>query len=242
MSVLGKRNYQDMLGSRRANIGPLLPPSMGGGFRRVKRASVGARKTYSYSSYRQPQQELKFFDTALSFNADATLEVPATGQLALIPQGDTASSRDGRMAYIRSIAIEAIANLVPGAAATAADVLYMWLVHDTQTNGAAAAATDVVTSSTASTAMPNMNNSRRFRILKRWRIDFNPGAGATTALNNCIHHIKFYQKCNIPVTFSSTTGAITEIRDNNLFLLAGSSGATDDLIAVQGTCRLRFYD
>ena len=32
-------------------------------------------------------EELKFFDTALSFTCDATGEVPATGQLALIPQG-----------------------------------------------------------------------------------------------------------------------------------------------------------
>jgi len=30
--------------------------------------------------------ELKFLDTALSFNFDTTLEVPATGQLTLIPQ------------------------------------------------------------------------------------------------------------------------------------------------------------
>lgn len=241
MSFLGKRSYQGMLGDRRPNVGPLLPPSMGGGFRRTKRPMYAARK-FTGNVRAVPQQELKFFDTALSFSLDATTEVPATGQLTLIPQGDTGSSRDGRMAYIRSIAIEAIANLVPAAAATAADVMYMWLVLDQQTNGAAAAATDVLTSSTASTALPNLVNSRRFRVLKRWRIDFNPGAGATAAINNCIHHIKFYQKCNIPVTFNGTTGAITEIRDNNVFLLAGSSGATDDLIAVQGTARLRFYD
>jgi len=47
--------------------------------------------------------ELKFFDTAVSFDFDSTLEVPATGQWALIPQGDTQSTRDGRLAVIKSI-------------------------------------------------------------------------------------------------------------------------------------------
>jgi len=186
--------------------------------------------------------ELKYFDTGLSFSFDATAEVPATGQLALIPQGDTESTRDGRIAYIKSIQIRGYANFVPGAAAAqSSTVCYLYLVLDTQCNGAAAAITDVFTSNVAGTNLLNLNNSGRFRILKKWVMTFNSPAGATTAFANVSKPLEFYKRCNIKVDWSSTTGAITEIRSNNVFLMAGSDGATsDDTVAFLGNARLRF--
>jgi len=183
--------------------------------------------------------ELKFFDTALSFNIDATGEVPATGQLALIPQGDTQSTRDGRQATIKSIQINAVCNAVPAAAAASSSIAYIYLILDKQCNGAAAAATDVLTSANFYEAMFNLANNDRFLIMRKWVLNFTSTAGVTTAYNNVAQQINFYKKCNIPITWSSTTGAITEIRSNNLFLLAGSFGG-DDTISVAGTCRLRF--
>jgi len=41
------------------------------------------------------QAELKNLDTALSFSFDTTGEIPATGQLALVAQGDTENNREG---------------------------------------------------------------------------------------------------------------------------------------------------
>jgi len=183
--------------------------------------------------------ELKFFDTALSFNFDLTGEVPATGQLTLIPQGDTESTRDGRIAVIKSVQIRGQALLNPSTGAAAAEVAYLYLVLDTQCNGAAAAITDVFTSNAMATNLLQLNNSGRFRIMKKWVLPFNAGAGVTTAYNNVIIPIEFYKKCNIKVDWSSTTGAITEIRSNNLFLCAGMA-PSDDLVSFTGTCRLRF--
>jgi len=183
--------------------------------------------------------ELKFFDTALSFTFDSTAEVPATGQLALIPQGDTESTRDGRKATVKSVQIRGNMEFAPGAAANADTVCYLYLVQDTQTNGAAAAITDVFTSNVASTNMLQLNNSGRFRILKKWVFVFNATAGVTTAYANVIKPIEFYKRCNIDMDWNSTTGAITEIRSNNLFLCAGASNS-DDLVSFTGTCRLRF--
>ena len=74
-------------------------------------------------------EELKFFDTALSFTCDATGEVPATGQLALIPQGYTESTRDGRKATIKSIWIRGQLNFCTSTAATAAGVVYISVVQ-----------------------------------------------------------------------------------------------------------------
>lgn len=182
--------------------------------------------------------EKKYFDTALAFLLDTTGEVPATGQLTLIPQGDTENTRDGRKANIESIQIRGNMRFV--AAATAAAVTgHMYLVLDTQCNGAAAGVTDVFSSADLSVAMLNLNNSGRFRILKSWDFEQASSAGVATAFGERIKVIKFFKRCNIPVDWSSTTGAITEIRSNNLFLVAGSANG-DDAISFTGTCRLRF--
>lgn len=200
----------------------------------------GSYGRYGYSASRLGlTPEKKFFDTALSFDFDLTAEVPASGQLVLIPQGDTESTRDGRKAVIESVQIRAALSFVPAAAATAATITNLWLVLDTQCNGAAAAITDVFTSNVASTAMLNLNNSGRFKILKHWVHTWGPGAGATTAYNNVFKQLEFYKKCKVPIDWSSTTGAITEIRSNNLFLMAGATG-TDDLVHLEGNCRVRF--
>lgn len=215
--------------------------------RRVAYATPGFyRKVGNYGRYginarsQGLTPEVKFFDTALNFGFDATGEVPATGQLTLIPQGDTESTRDGRMAVIKSIQIRAVVQGTPAAAATFASNCYLYLVLDTQCNGAAAAVTDVFTSNVLATAMLNLNNSGRFRILKRWLIKNEAQAGVSGAYNNTTKQIEYYKKCNIKVDWSSTTGALTEIRSNNLFLVAGSDTATDDAVACTGTCRLRF--
>jgi len=89
--------------------------------------------------------------------------------------------------------------------------------------------------------MLNLNNSGRFRILKKMTFLFNPPAGVSAAYNTMIKPVEFYKRCNIDVDWSSTTGAITEIRSNNIFVIAGSAGtAADDTISFAGNCRLRF--
>jgi len=182
--------------------------------------------------------EKKFFDTALNFNFDLTGEVPATGQLCLIPQGDTESTRDGRQAIIKSVQIRGTITLAPGANATSTAVAYLYLVLDTQCNGAAAAITDVFTGTGMNTNMLELNNSGRFRIIKRWVKQLSSHAGVTTAYNSQIIPVEYYKSCNIPIDWNGTTGAITEIRSNNLFLCAGATN--DDLCTFAGSCRLRF--
>lgn len=186
--------------------------------------------------------EDKFFDTALSFNVDVTGEVPATGQLCLIPQDNTQSGRDGLKAMITSIQIRGTAIFGPAATTIGVCNSYIYVVLDTQANGAAAAVTDVLTSSSMSVAMINMANSERFRILKRLVIKCQSAAGIQGAFSSDEVAFDWYSKVNIPIIWSSTTGAITEIRSNNIFLLAGSDTLADDLVAVSGTCRLRFNE
>jgi len=208
-----------------------------------------SRSAGYYGRFTGPTPELKFFDTTLAFDVDATAEVPATGQLALIPQGVTQSERVGRKCVVKSIACHGTVKINPGAAATAANVVYIYMLQDTQCNGAAASAsgdTGVFTNADLGVAHMNLANGQRFKILKKWVIALSPAAGATTALNAVIKPFSMYKKCNIPLEYdaSADTGAITTIRSNNIFLVAGAQniGGGDDIVTVSGSCRLRYSD
>jgi len=200
------------------------------------------RQSGFYGRFPPVGDELKFFDTALAFTFDATGEVPATGQLVLIPQGTTESTRVGNKCVITSINLKGNLLFAPGAAVAAASTIaYMWLIQDTQANGAAAAITDVFTGTNASTVFRNIANSNRFIILKKFVWNFTSQAGATTAFAQVIKNFNYYKKCNIPLKYSSTSGAITELKSNNIFLITGSINS-DDTITMDGNCRVRFND
>lgn len=210
---------------------------------RMQRGFLSTRGYFGrYNNGDRGVNEMKFFDTSNSFAFDATGEVPATGQLNLIPQGTTESSRIGRKCCIKSIQMRGTIQYVPDTNTLGATTVYLYLVLDKQCNGAAAAITDVLTSANMSIGMVNMANSERFVILKRFIIKQQAGAGVQAAFGRDNAQIEFYHKCNLPLEFSSTTGAITELKSNNLFLLAGTDTASDDLVTFLGTTRLRFSD
>lgn len=194
-----------------------------------------------YGRFSGPNEELKFLDTALSFTPDTTGEVVATGQINLVPQGDTESSRDGRKIVVKSIRIKGGVVNADNAASRLQAVMY--LVLDTQCNGAAAGVSDVLTGTNFGSALPNLANVERFKILKSWKISCAPAAGVTASFANSSAMFDIYKKCNIPIMFdnTATTGAITTIRSNNLFLMCGSI-IGDDVWTVTGTSRIRFTD
>lgn len=213
----------------------------------VSRARTGySRKTGFYGRYGQAAlanglvPEMKFLDTVLGFDFDTTGEVPPTGQLNLVVQGDGESQRDGRQCTVMSIHIRGKATYLPGANALAAGSSFLVLVQDMQCNGAAAATTDVYTANTLWAAHVNLANSKRFKIIKRWKWVSIATAGVTTAYNSSVKLIDWYKKINVPLEFSGSTGALTEIKSNNLFLLAGTDGNIDDQVSFSGICRIRF--
>lgn len=190
--------------------------------------------------------ELKFFDTDLAFNVDATAEIPATGQIALVPQGSTQNTRIGRKCFIKSIRVHGAATLA-GATANLTDLVFLYVIQDAQCNGAAATVTGdtgIFTAANLAAANMNLSNGQRFRVLAKIVIEFNSSAGVTTAYNAVVKEFDRYIRCNIPMEFdaAATTGALTTIRSNNIFLVAGTSGNADDATAVVGVARLRFSD
>lgn len=196
---------------------------------------------YPKRKYLPADGELKFLDTNITgYSVPFVSVIPTNGQINLIPQGDTESSRDGRKVIIRSIHSKGTFSYLPSTDLTAATNVFCYLIWDKQCNGAAASATDVFTSSNLSLAMMNLANSDRFRVLKKFKLAFNPPAGQSGAYNNVTKTYEFYKKCNIPIIFGGTTGVLTEVKSNNLFWIMGTDLDATGVIVNNFNTRIRF--
>jgi len=201
----------------------------------------GAYGRYGYSAKRAGYQpELKSHSSNISGAFDATGEV-IKNSVVLIAQGDSSVERDGRKATIKSMTVRGTFHYVPAATSGTA-AAYLYIVLDTQANGAAPAFTDVFDSTSADRCMLNLDNSARFKILKKVCVPFVAPSGVAAAKVNMIVPVEFHLKLNIPIEWSSTTGAITELKSNNILALGGCDTASDgdDLIACNLSCRVRF--
>jgi len=221
----------------------------GGPRARTGRMLPGFVRTSGYYGRFRKGGELKFFDTAIASGGIVATCVAAssaaTGQVDLIPQGTTESDRDGKEAVVRHIGFHGSVSMVPVVNTSETANIYWWLVLDTQCNGAQATFSDVMTSTNAATALVNMENTQRFRILKKrvFKMHSNSSilqSATTSILSPVRQRIDVEMKCNIPLVFSSTTGAITELRSNHIFMMWGAVGATGTTAQINGTCRLRF--
>lgn len=211
------------------------------------RLKKGYQRTGGYYKYARnyskyglgSSTEQKFFDTALSEVFDKTAET-AQASLNLVPQGVTENTRIGRKLHIKSIYIRGRFFNDP-AATNQMSICTLILVLDKQCNGAAATWADVFDGTQTNQRMRNLANSERFQVIKTWDCILPLTAGVDGAYTSTGCPLEWYKKVNIPILFSNTTGAITEICCNNLLLLGGDS-VSDDTCSFQGTCRLRFTD
>lgn len=212
--------------------------------RKQARVLSGYARTGGFYGRFRPGGELKFFDTAISFSFDATGEVPATGQLTLIPQGVTESTRIGRKCTVKSIEIRGTMTFTPAATTSGVDDVFLFVVLDKQCNGAAASVTDVLTSNAMGSALVNLENSDRFVILRKVQRRLVSNAGVSAAYSRDQQPFSVFIRCNYDIEYDSSaaTGAIGTIRSNNIFLLAGSGLIGDDVSTCDATCRLRFSD
>lgn len=191
---------------------------------------------------RPRDEEVKFFDTLLDFQIDATAEVPATGQLCLIPQGAADNRRIGRVVEIVKIEIHGVVWYVPGASTTGSTCAEIWIVLDKQANGAALTIASLLeTGTNLCIAMPNAEEGDRYVVLGKLVYAMNARAGVSGGYSNHMENVYWSYDCSIPIEFSGATGAITEIRSNNICLVAGSYPG-DDVVFVDGYARVHFRD
>ncbi len=216
--------------------------------RRTSRAVVpGYTRTSGFYGRFSGQKggELKFHDVDLD---DAVIAAAGTvtPSINLIAQGVTESTRVGRKCTLKRIGWKYTIELPEAdavATPNASDLTRIIMFLDKQCNGATAAVTDILETADFQ-SFNNLANSGRFRILMDKVVTLNhmtlasDGAGLVSSSNRLASG-SFYKTCNIPLEFSATTGAITEIRSNNVgvLLLARQTG-----LVFTSKIRLRFSD
>jgi len=183
-------------------------------------------------------REWKFFDTIFSSNDFITdVSLPTNGaQLCLIPQGVGQSERLGRKICIRRIQMRIWSN--DNNAASGGSTGYvstLYLVLDKQCNGAAAGVLDVFTTTTYETFMLNLDNLDRFVLLKVFPMSAD-SVGSEFVYPGVVC-VSFDVRIPIEYDSSFSTGALTTIRSNNLFLINSKYRSV-----MQGVVRLLYHD
>lgn len=185
--------------------------------------------------------ELKFLDTTWNDTTVASAGEVILPSVNLIPQGVTESNRIGRKCVIRSIAVRYVVQIKPTTNTNNTDdgVRFI-LFQDKQCNGAAATVTDILRSADY-LSFNNLANKERFKVLADKFTDVHAaaGGGSTSSFGELGFTKSVYIKCYIPIEFSSTTGALTEIRSNNIGVLLISDSADT---ACEGLVRIRYSD
>lgn len=185
--------------------------------------------------------DIKYVGTFDSVAEQAQVSSVDTG-MNLIAQGTTENTRIGRKITITSIHINGFIN---GAQTVNSDVVKMQLVLDRQANGAYPGITDIQEDSSVE-SFANLTNSKRFTVIKKWFFAMKP-QGITSQFDSNtktfvsdIQIINYNKKCSIPIEYSGTSGAISELASNNLMLWCQST--QDDATSYTLNVRLRFKD
>ncbi len=228
-----------------AQAGPRLPPQLrgrvryGGYYGRLRGRAAAAGS------------ELKFFDTSTQNTTSLIAGVIASASVNLIPQGVTESTRVGRKCVLKRISFKGTLRNDESTTLAGTDNNMRIIVYlDQQCNGATAIPADILenvgANNTGFDSHYNLSNSGRFKILYDIRKNMIVPAVAQTAAGTFSSYRSTYvwswgKACNIPVEFSDVTGAITEIRSNNVGVLI-ICNENDNQPTISYTCRVRFSD
>lgn len=200
--------------------------------------------------YRHQGPELKVTDQAVDDSviaAGCNIWLNASGEASAlrIAEGVGEEERVGRKITITNILFRY--NITIPASTNhlnTFDIVRVICYVDRQTNGAAAANTDILDSNDYR-AFNNLSNSKRFIILldKYYTIACASGSGngTTDHFGGNIIADSFYKKCSLPIEYNAanTDGRISTIKSNNIgFMFCSRYG----LAGIAGNLRLRFKD
>lgn len=215
--------------------------------RSYKRKRSSRWKNKSYKKRRVvalPVPESKFFDRAFAL----TMTVGASGvmkSLDGIAQGLTPINRVGMKIQVKSVELHfnfVVSQLVGTVNSV---ILRQILFVDTQCNGAVVDDQDLLSAESDVNALLNPQHRHRFRILMDRKTILNAPSiswdGAAEVSQQFQHKVDFKKSCSVPIYYEGTTGALTEITQNNIVLFSFVDSATP-VCVMNGSSRLRFYD
>ncbi len=171
-----------------------------------------------------------------------------------VAQGDGESNRDGRNYAIRSVHIRGWVDVAATESSLGpfGDALVrIALVLDTQTNATQLSAETVFTGTSAISAFRDLQNIKRFKVLKEKMIllpitqaNMNEGAVNLFANGGVKRMFKINHIFNTPliVNTSGTTNVVGVITDNSLHIIATQESASiqDDQVKLTYNSRVRF--
>lgn len=205
----------------------------------------GYDRSVGYFGRFEGDGELKFHN----FDYDVT-PVPNGGivraTINIIAQGTAEDERIGRKCTIRSIQwryayyLDTIANVV---LPKSGDLLRLIVFVDKQCNGVAATVTQLLETADIF-ANKSLVNQGRFTILldRLHSINYLTLTENTDDLysqSKVMEQATWYKACNVPIEFSGVTGAIAEIRSNNIGILTISSAGS---VRLESRVRIRYSD
>lgn len=213
-------------------------PMAGGGitFQRGRRAAPSAAPV-----------ELKFFDTLVGATAPTTAGAIASPSLVLIPQGVTETTRIGRKCTIKKIGMRGMLSIAANDAdGVSSSVQVRFIVYlDKQANGGPATVTgdNGLLQDADHLSFNDLGNSGRFRVLHDFIENVTQLSGAYTGVNDIFAKVtkafSWFKKVDIPLEYSNTAGAITELRSNNIGVLVIADSAVGSFTY---RVRVRFSD
>jgi len=225
--------------------------------RRAGRRRYGRRRTYGRRKvYRRrrfnprmvsllPRRsvELKFFDNNATNVALSVGGAFLFSSINVIPQGVDQDDRIGRLITIKSIMLNGQLIKVSDSAGASNRVRFL-IVWDKQNSGGSGANLNDVINPVVD-GMRDPPNQSRFVVLKSWLVCLNAMSGAFEGKGSMFGQtckmLRWYKKCNIPIEYDGSTGAITEITTNNLFIAAWMESASPAVLTTFQV-RVRFTD
>ncbi len=203
------------------------------------------RRTGAYGRYQKFSREHKFHEARVSIPGDSISSSlsGASIELLTIPQGTLPTQRIGRKIFIQKMQLRYTITANAQADMLLTDnIVRIMLVVDKQTNGTAIITSDVNETVAELQSYSNLNNAGRFIILMdRFHMLNQQVSSAVTPFEagQKAQFYHYFKKCNIPILYDSTTGVVSEICCNNVYLLAQARHATARL---NFQWRIRFVD
>ncbi len=189
-------------------------------------------------------QEVKFLDTTIN-DAAVTMTGQVSNSFNLIVRGDGDSERIGRKVWIKSIHVRFeyfLPQQTNQADIGVGDQLRIMMIQDKQANGAPSTVLNILETAVKE-SYRNLANSSRYRVFYDRNVVLNRRVAVTDGTNTStsptvIGHFEKYTRINtVPIEFDGATGALSEIRSNNFFMLfisqVGVIGVQNSLVRIR---------
>lgn len=193
----------------------------------------------------------KFHDVTQNYGVTDAIQLTdgvSYGDLITIPQGNSPTERLGSGCVLRNIYMQGTLTFNPVATDQSSDALYLWIILDSQCNGVYPAPAEVFSSTAPERAFMNLNNSQRFRVLKRLTVPIHSFVAKhdnidQTDLTETKYPIRFYMPCKIPIQWKTTdtTGVVANRTDYNVFAAMSRISSQGDM-NLNVAWRFRYED